>query len=81
MIFSKAVMALTAQIEISIIARCWQVLKYSSFKNVLTFRTLVGTKWLLLESMFFPDFAIWLLISARVKKGIRFISPDLPSEG
>ena len=81
MIFSKGVMALTAQIEISIIARCWQVLKYLSFKNVVAFRTLVGTKWLLLESMLFPDCAIWLLISARVKKGIRFILPDLPSEG
>ena len=38
MIFSKGVMALTAQIEISIIARCWQVVKYLSFKNV-AFRT------------------------------------------
>ena len=56
--------------------------KYSSFRKVVAFRILVGTECaLLVGSILFPDFEIWSFISARVKKGIRRMSADQPSDG
>ena len=56
--------------------------KYSSFRKVVAFRILVGTEWaLLVGSSLFPDFEMWRSISARVKKGIRRMSADQPSDG
>ena len=56
--------------------------KYSSFRKVVAFRILVGTEWaLLVGSILFPDFEMWRFISARVKKGIRRMSADQPSDG